>query len=101
MAGRLGVGQVIMPFYLVCDVSRAMTGNIDALSDGVSRLRRAIIKQPVVDDVCQFCILTFSDSAKVVMPLRQMSIESTPQFSVEGGSKLWGGVSPAWPGHSA
>jgi uncharacterized protein YegL len=57
-----------------------------ALNDGVERLRRAIVAQPVVDDVAQICIMSFSDTAKVVMPLARMSETPVPKLSVEGGT---------------
>jgi hypothetical protein len=75
-----------MPFYLLCDVSRAMTGNIAALSDGIARLRRTVVSQPIVDDVAWFCVISFSDAAKVLMPLGPMSDGEIPLFTVEGGT---------------
>jgi uncharacterized protein YegL len=79
-------GQLVMPFYLICDVSYSMSGDMAALNEGVERLRRAIVGQPVVDDVAQICIMTFSDSAKVRMRLAQMSTTSVPTLSPEGGT---------------
>lgn len=80
------VGQLVMPFYLICDVSGSMYDDMAALNEGVERLRRAIVRQPVVDDVAQICIMSFSDTAKVVMPLSQMSETSVPTLAVEGGT---------------
>ena len=79
-------GQVVMPFYLICDVSYSMSGDMAALNDGLQRLQKAIVTEPVVDDVAQICIMTFSDTAKVVMPMGQMSESHTPTLSVEGGT---------------
>lgn len=81
--------QMVMPFYLICDVSSSMTGDMPALNDGVERLRRAIVAEPIVDDVAQICIMTFSDSAAVRMPLAQMSETSVPHLSA-GGSTNYG-----------
>jgi len=80
VAERSGVeeGQVIMPFYLVCDVSASMTPDMHALNDGIRRLRRAIVGQPQVDDVAQIGIITFSSTAQVVLPLARMSEEQMP-----------------------
>ncbi|GII62309.1 hypothetical protein Skr01_23940 [Sphaerisporangium krabiense] len=92
VAERGGVepGQLVMPFYLVCDVSYSMSSDMRALNDGVERLRRAIITQPVVDDVAQISIITFSDSAKVRMPLARMSETTVPTLSPEGGTNYGG-----------
>jgi uncharacterized protein YegL len=79
-------GQLVMPFYLICDVSYSMTGDMAALNDGVGRLRRAVVAEPVVDDVAQICIMTFSDSPKVILPLGQMSESGVPTLTVEGGT---------------
>jgi len=76
-------GQVVMPFYLVCDVSGSMAGDMTALNDGIRRLRRAIVAQPQVDDIAQIGIITFSDNAQVVLPLSQMSEESMPTLHAQ------------------
>jgi hypothetical protein len=80
-------GQLVMPFYFICDVSASMSGDVAMLNDGVERLRRAIVSEPVVDDVAQICIMSFSDTAKVVMPLQSMSSWArVPRLVVEGGT---------------
>jgi uncharacterized protein YegL len=79
-------GQLVMPFYVICDVSYSMQGDMPALNDGVRRLRRAIVAEPVVDDIAQVCIMSFSDVAKVVVPLGQMSESEIPALAVEGGT---------------
>lgn len=84
---RTGVeeGQMVMPFYLICDVSLSMSGDMQALNDGVEGLRQAIVAEPLVDDVAQICVMTFSTTAKVVMPMTQMSHQNkVPTLSVEG-----------------
>jgi uncharacterized protein YegL len=83
---RAEQGQLVMPFYLICDVSYSMSGDIGALNEGVRRLRQAIVAEPTVDDVAQVCIMTFSDRAKVVMPLTQLSERQVPTLSIEGGT---------------
>jgi uncharacterized protein YegL len=79
-------GQLVMPFYIICDVSSSMHSDIAALSGGVERLRRAIIAQPVVDDIAQICVISFADTARVLMPLRSMSESTLPRFATEGGT---------------
>lgn len=71
-------GQVVMPFYLVCDVSGSMSRDMPALNEGIRKLRRAIAGQPNVDDVAQIGIITFSTNAQVVLPLARMSEEQMP-----------------------
>jgi uncharacterized protein YegL len=79
-------GQLVMPFYLICDVSFSMYREMPALNDGVKRLRRAIVAEPVVDDVAQICIMTFSDDAKVVVPMGPMSESEVPPLTAENGT---------------
>ena len=75
-----------MPFYLVCDVSWSMSGDMATLNQGVQRLRNAIVSEPTVDDVAHVCVMTFSDTAKVVLPLTQLSEHEIPALHVEGGT---------------
>ena len=77
---------MVMPFYLICDVSYSMSGDMAALNDGVQKLRQSIMAEPLVDDVGHISVMTFSDTAKVVMPLSQMSETSVPTLKVEGGT---------------
>jgi uncharacterized protein YegL len=83
-------GQLVMPFYLICDVSYSMYREMAALNEGVKRLRRAIVAEPTVDDVAQVCIMTFSDTAKVVVPMGPMSesefTELTPENATNYGA---------------
>jgi uncharacterized protein YegL len=79
-------GQMVMPFYLICDVSYSMAYDMAALNDGVQRLRQSIVAEPLVDDVAHIAVMTFSDTAKVIMPLSQMSETPVPTLSVEGGT---------------
>jgi uncharacterized protein YegL len=83
---RLEEGQLVMPFYLICDVSYSMSMSMVELNESVRRLRRAIVAEPVVDDVVQICIMTFSDTAKVIRPMGQMSNVGIPELAAEGGT---------------
>jgi uncharacterized protein YegL len=83
-------GQIIMPFYLTCDVSLSMTDDMPALNDSLQRLRRAILADPLVNDVAYIAIATFSDIAKMVMPLGRMSEQRVPVLSPESGTYYGG-----------
>jgi uncharacterized protein YegL len=77
---------MVMPFYVICDVSYSMVNDMAELNAGVKRLRQSITAEPLVDDVAHVALMTFSDTAKVVMPLSQMSEAVIPTLSVEGGT---------------
>jgi uncharacterized protein YegL len=65
--------QLVMPFYLICDVSLSMRDEMKALHDGVTRLWDAIVNSPLLDEGTRVCIMTFSNDAKIPVPLTQMS----------------------------
>jgi uncharacterized protein YegL len=76
----------VMPFYLVCDVSRSMRRDMYDLNEGLGRLRTAILADPVVHDMVQICVMSFSDDAKVLMPIDSMRAATAISFSAEGGT---------------
>jgi uncharacterized protein YegL len=77
------VGQIVMPFYLICDVSFSMYHDMPALNEGIRQLRLAVAAEPAVDDVVQACIMTFSDAAKVIVPMGHLSEIEVPQLTAE------------------
>lgn len=79
-------GQIVMPFYLMCDVSLSMTPSMGELNDGLQRLRRAILAEPLANDVAYIAIATFSDIAKMEMPLERMSEQQVPTLSPQNGT---------------
>jgi len=83
---RAEQGQLAMPFYLICDVSWSMTADMDTLNQGVKQLRTTIVSEPATDDIAHVCVMTFSDTAKVIMPLTQLSEHEIPALHVEGGT---------------
>ncbi len=89
-AERIAVnqGQIVMPFYLLCDVSYSMVHDMAALNDGVRRLWGSILAQPVVYDVAQICVMSFSNTTSVVMPYGPDEREAVPELACidEGGT---------------
>jgi uncharacterized protein YegL len=71
---RATEGQVVMPFYIICDVSGSMEPDMRDLNDGVADLRKEIMKDPVADDLAMLSVIAFSDSARTVMPLNFPSV---------------------------
>ena len=79
-------GQIVMPFYIVCDVSWSMAADMSTLNEALGDLRQEIVSEPLVDDVARIAILTFSDSAQVVAPLAQVSESGLPTLRDQGGT---------------
>jgi uncharacterized protein YegL len=76
-------GQLVMPFYVICDVSYSMLHEMAALNRGVKQLRQSIVSEPVLDDVAQICVMTFSTEAKVIVSLGPMSEAEIPTMVAE------------------
>lgn len=83
-------GQMVMPFYIICDVSGSMTHDMPVLNEGIQRLRRSIVQNPVVDDVAHISLISFSTDARVVMPLSQMSEKPMPVLVTDRGLTNYG-----------
>jgi uncharacterized protein YegL len=79
-------GRVVMPFYLVVDVSGSMRKHVAELNQAVDDLVAQICRDPVVDDYVMMSIISFSTEAKVVMPLGSPSEQAPAQLSAGGGT---------------
>ncbi|MEU8481738.1 VWA domain-containing protein [Streptomyces sp. NPDC048641] len=76
----------ILPFYLLCDESGSMTGDpIEAINSALPELHHEISTNPTVADKTRFCLIGFSDEAKVLQPLVDLSdIEEVPALAAGG-----------------
>lgn len=83
-------GQMVMPFYIICDVSGSMTRDMPALNEGIQKLHRSIVQNPVVDDVAHISVISFSNDARTLMPLSQMSERNMPTLVTDGGRTNYG-----------
>ncbi len=88
--GDAAEGQMVMPFYVICDVSGSMTPDMPLLNEGIQKLRQSIVQNPVVDDVAHISIISFSTNARVVMPLSQMSDQPMPTLVTDRGVTNYG-----------
>lgn len=79
-------GQVIMPFYLIIDVSSSMRGEETNLNGAVKELIEEIRLDPIVDDLVMLSIITFNHDAQTVRPLDNPSGLVPPTFTVSGGT---------------
>jgi uncharacterized protein YegL len=78
----------VLPFYLVCDESYSMAGKpLDAINDSLPEIHSEIGSNPGVADKTKFCLIGFSDTAQVLLPLSNLSeISSIPALQVAGGT---------------
>ncbi|GLX99883.1 MULTISPECIES: VWA domain-containing protein [Actinoplanes] len=79
---------ILLPFYLVVDVSYSMSGHrIDQANLILPAVADALAQAPILSDKVRFGVLDFSDDAQVVLPLSDMAGEDVlPKLTVRGGT---------------
>lgn len=83
------MGQQVLPFYLVCDESGSMAGEINTLNNALADLHQEIGLNPVVSDKTQFSIIGFSDNAEVLLEMSDLSqVTALPVLAVKGGTNF-------------
>ena len=85
MPERATEGQIVMPFYIVCDVSGSMAGDMVALNSGVADLCKEIMRDPVADDLCLLSVIAFDDTARTVVPLSFPTAVKLQPMTCNGG----------------
>ena len=88
MSEAVGVEEryAVFPFYLCLDVSASMAGApLDAVNEQLPALRAAVGEDPAIAEVIRLGVVTFSDVARTVLPLADLSlVEVIPAVSAEG-----------------
>ena len=65
---------MITPFYLVCDESQSMEGaKLDACNTALSNIHAAVAADHIVNDKIRIGVISFSDTAQVLLPLSKMT----------------------------
>jgi uncharacterized protein YegL len=79
---------ILLPFYLVIDVSYSMSGpKLDMANTILPEVADALAKNPILNDKVRFGMVDFSDDARVVLPLCDVSTATQlPRLSVRGGT---------------
>jgi len=80
-------GQLIMPFYLIADVSSSMRSEEAELNAAINELVGQIRSDPVVDDMVMLSVITFNHDARTVVPLDSPSGLTVPHLSTSGGTE--------------
>lgn len=83
-------GQVLMPFYVICDVSGSMSFNnaIGELNTALRELVADICKSPVTADLTMLSVISFNDSAHVAQPLARPDQVNLPTLTAGGGTSF-------------
>ena len=76
----------VFPFYICLDVSASMAGApIESVNEQIPVLRARVGEDPAVAEVIRLGIVTFSDVARSVLPLCDLSlVEAVPEVAVQG-----------------
>jgi uncharacterized protein YegL len=76
----------VFPFYLCLDTSASMAGApLDAVNRQLPLLRSAIGEDPAIAEVIRFGVVTFSDMARTLLPLSDLSmVEDVPVVAAGG-----------------
>jgi uncharacterized protein YegL len=76
----------VFPFYICLDVSASMSGGpIESVNEQLPLLRASVGEDPAVAEVIRLGIVTFSDIARSVLPLCDLSlVEAVPEVSAQG-----------------
>ena len=81
-------GRVVLPYYLVCDVSAAAAGNIGDLAVALQTLKRDLMRVPAVDETVALSLITFDETARTVAALAAPSAIELPTLSAGGGASF-------------
>ncbi len=82
-----GASGVVLPVYLLIDVSYSAAGYLDQLRQGLVESSERISMEPVIADMVRMSVITFSDTAELACPLTPLSgIPSLQAFSPRGGT---------------
>lgn len=79
-------GQLVMPFYVICDVSPSMSNDMEALNAALVQLKADIMSDPVTDDLTMLSVIAFGGSARTVVPLAPPSEVVLPTLTMINGT---------------
>lgn len=76
----------LVPFYLVLEESIALNKNsIDAINHGFPEILRVISGNPLINESVQLSVISFSDSAQVLLPLSNLNdVSEIPGLVAKG-----------------
>lgn len=80
---------ILLPFYLVIDVSFSMSGSkLDAANQILPEVTDALAINPILSDKIRFGLVDFSDDARLVLPLCDpTTLNTLPGLAIRGGTQ--------------
>lgn len=77
-------GHIVLPFYLVCDVSAAAAETIQEFGVALQKLKSGLMRDPAMDETVALSLITFDETARTVAPLAAPSAIELPMLSAGG-----------------
>jgi len=79
----------VFPVFLLVDVSASMSGGpIEAINKAMPDLQHEMRANPMVGEIARVGLITFSDEARVALPLCDLAEVQLPELVVEGGTNF-------------
>ncbi|BCJ41052.1 hypothetical protein GCM10010168_46500 [Actinoplanes ianthinogenes] len=79
----------VFPVFLLVDVSASMAGgSIEAVNKALPDIQNEMRVNPMVGEIARIGLTTFSDEARVVIPMCDLAEAHLPELMVEGGTNF-------------
>ena len=79
----------VFPVFLLIDISYSMAGpTMNAVNQALPEMKMAIADDPSVGEIARLGIMTFSDTARSVLPLCDLLYADIPKLTEEGGTNF-------------
>lgn len=79
----------IFPVFLVIDISASMEGEpIDAVNAALPSIKQEMIENPTVGQIARVSVVTFAETARVIVPLSDLAFAQLPHVSIQGGTNF-------------
>lgn len=77
--------MIALPVYLVVDTSGSLTGDIDAINQGLADLFSSLLLEPRVAGTVRIALIQFSSEAREVVPLTDIhNVDTMPNLQAQG-----------------
>lgn len=78
-----------LPVFFLIDESGSMMGEpIEAVRTGVQTMLSSLRQDPYALETAHVCIITFSDTARTVLPLTELVSAQAPEFKASGQTSM-------------
>jgi uncharacterized protein YegL len=65
--------MVDLHLYVVCDVSMSVAGDLERMNEDLREIRRALLADPAAAETSSVCVIAFSGTAEILLPLSPLA----------------------------